>query len=384
MKHIKKCLIWYFMYSKRLLHKVSFIVLLCLIPALVPLSYSIMSSENSSMLHIVLCAQDNDPTSTKAIDSLTESNGIIKYTLCSSEVEARDTVRNHKADAAWIFVSDFGAKLDSYTAKEHSDPLVHIIMREDSVPLQISREMLYGSFYADLSYSLYRNFLLDALGSDEDVSESEFRNVYTTVQRKGNIINVKQLNDEVKRIHTNYLTAPIRGLLSLMVVLCTVAAAMYYLQDQAENKYAWLPPHKRLIPAFASCLSAAVFSAAAVFVALQISGVSVGFGRELLAIILYLLTSTAFCLVLCTLFRSPGNLGTTIPGIVIAMLVLSPVFFSGKGMQFIRVLLPSHYYLYSVYDSSYFIWSVVYCLAAFALAVLLNIIVNMRPRKSVS
>lgn len=381
MRYLKKALIWYFMYNKRLLHKVSFIILLCLIPALVPLSYSIMSSGDTNMLHIMLYARDDDPASARAIETLTQSDGIIKYSICSTEGEARSAVRNHKADAAWIFHEDFGTKLDQYTAKAYDDSMISVILREDSVPLQISREILYGSFYADLSYSLYRNFLLDGWVSGDAVSETEFRDTYSSVQRTGNIVNVKTLNDEVKRIHTNYLTAPIRGLLCLMVVLCTAAAAMYYLQDKTENKYAWLPPRKRLLPAFASCLSAAVLSATAVFIALQVSGISVGFGRELLAMLLFVLSSTAFCLVLCTLFRSPGNLGATLPGIIIAMLVLSPVFFSGKGMQLVRVLLPTHYYLYSVYDSSYFIQSVIYCISAFALALGLNALTGAKTTK---
>ncbi len=380
MKKTKKALIWYLMFSKRLLHKFSFIFLLCLIPAVIPLMNTVLS-DDAGILKIVLCCEDDDPSSKKAIDTLQNSDGIIQYSVSHSKEQAMEAVRKFKADAAWIFRNNLSEAINQYALDESSDPLVHIIQREETVPLQISRELLHGALYGDIVYSVYSDFVKKNVLPENSVSDSQLREYYESTQRNGDIIKTERLNSSVPLMETNYLTAPLRGILALLIMLCTMAAALYFLKDQSEGKYDWLPPQKRLIPAFASCLSASVFSAVAVFVSFQFTGLTTGFCRDLLGMILYVCCTTGFCINLCTLFRSPGKLGATIPGLIIIMLVLSPIFFNGTELRPIRLCLPPYYYLQSTYNNDYYIYSLVYCIVAYGLAFVLNFIMNKKPSR---
>lgn len=369
------------MFSKRLLHKFSFILLLCLIPAVIPITNAFLS-DDSGILHVVLCSKDNDAATKKAIDNLVDSDGIIRYTVSTSEEKAIEAVSTFKADAAWIFTENLSENIDEYVKGNSKNPLVRCINREESVTHQISREILYGALYSDIGYSIYKNFTLENVKPTEPLTESEIQEYYAETQRRGDIVKSEHLNSTVPPMDTNYLTAPLRGILILLIMLCTLAATLYYLKDQQEGKYDWLAPQKRLAPAFASCLSASVFSAIAVYIALQITGLSTGLLRDLVGMLLYTFCSTGFCLVLCVLFRSPGKLGATIPGLLIIMLVLSPIFFSGNQLMFIRLCLPPYYYLQSTYDNSYYLYMIYYCAGAYGLAFILNIMLNRNPRRT--
>ena len=380
MKRIRKYLVWYFMFSKRLMHKLSFIILILLIPALVPLANSAMSDE-SGVLKIALCNEHSGVTASEIINSLMDDDGIILFTTCNSSGEATEKVRRREIDAAWIFPSDFDEKLDSFTSKTSSEPFIEIIERESTVPLQLSHEILYGAVFENVSYSLYKNFVYTNLVSENTVSESEVKRYYDNMQRNRSIIEIERLNSSQKLENINYLTAPLRGFLSLVVMLCTMAAAMYFLKDQAEGKYDWMPAKKRTAPAFASCLSAACFSGIAVFAALLLSNISVGFLSELISIVLFIVAATGFCLLLCVLFRSPGKLGASIPGIIIVMLVLSPIFFNVKVLRPVRLILPTYYYLQSTYNPEYYLYTFFYCMMIYAAAFLCNYLLNRYGRK---
>lgn len=380
MNKIKKCYIWYYMFSKRLFRRISFVILLCMIPVIIPAANSVMSDE-SGIVRIVLCSEDKNSLSSEIINSLLEDDGIILFSECENEEAARSLVQHHEADAAWIFSDKLDERIDKYTSQESVKPFVEVIERSDTIPLQLSREVLFGAVYENMSYSLYKNFIYSRLGTQEEFSESELEYHYDRRARNRSIVELKRLNSDAPVKSSGYLTAPLRGLLSLMVMLCTMAAAMYFLKDNIEGKYDWMPVKKRLAPAFASCLAASVFAGAAVVAALSFSGLSAGIIREVTAMMLFIMTSAGFGLILCICFRSPGKLGAFIPGIIIIMLALSPIFFNMKVLRPVRLMLPTYYYLNSVYNSEYYLYSLFYCTGVYAAAFVLNEVLS-RVRKT--
>ena len=337
-----------------------------------------MSSGDSGILTIALAAEDDDPMASAVIRSLTESRSLIRYITCPSAAAATEAVKKQQADSAWIFKEEISKKSEAVGAGKSAKPLVEIIMREESIPLNLSRELLYGALFPHLSYQIYENFVYENLVTEENVPKNSIEEYYRAIPENDSIIEIKRLNQDAPVSKTNYLTAPLRGILSLLVVLCGLAAAMYFLQDQTEGKYDWLSPRRRILPAFASCLSAVLFAALAVLIALFCSGFSVGFRNECIAMLLFAMASSGFCLLFCIIFRSPGKLGATIPGIMISLLALSPIFFNLKVLRPIRLLLPTYYYLQSTYNSQYYVFALFYCIGVYAVAVLLNRICRKR------
>lgn len=364
--------IWYLMFLKRLLCKISFIVLLCLIPVITLLGNTSMS-EDSGVLTIALSAEDDDELSMKIINKLTEKDSILLFKKYSDN--AVTAVEKHEADAAWIFKSDLSERIDKYTSKKSLAPFVDIYEREDSTPLKISHEVLYEALYESISYSLYGNYVKKELVPN--ISEDELQKFYDS-ERLNDIIKITQLNSPESKKVSNYLTAPLRGFLALLIVLCALAAAMYFLEDNSCGKYDKLPCKKRIIPAFALCLASVTLSSAAVFAALSISGIASNFARELLTLVLFDFSAVGFALFFCTVFRSPAKLGACIPGIIIVMLVLSPIFFNFQILKPIRLLLPTFYYIYSVKDTAYIFYMIIYIISVYTAVFTINSVVKHR------
>ena len=180
----------------------------------------------------------------------------------------------------------------------------------------------------------------------------------------------------------NFLTGPVRGLLSLILVLTVLAASMYFLKDQEEGKYDWLPSYKRILPAFALCLSSVTFTGSAIFVGLLVSGVYVGFFREIFLMVLFIFATTGFGLVFCIVFRSYGKLGAAIPGILVSMLALSPIFFNLSILRPIRLLIPTHYYLYAIHNSKYYMYMIYYCIFIYSASFILNYLFSRNEKRN--
>jgi len=111
MKKFKTSLTRILIFNKRLLKKPSFILILCLIPLFV-LSLVFFTKEESGILTITLCAEDNnDPLANEIISSLMSNDGVLIFVKSESVDEAYESVRLGKSDAAWIFEKDLQSKI---------------------------------------------------------------------------------------------------------------------------------------------------------------------------------------------------------------------------------------------------------------------------------
>ena len=376
MKKISKYLIWYRMLTKRLLKKFSFVVILLIIPIIVLCTKNVLVGQESSIVKVALFKEDNSVISQRIIKSLTEKDSIIEFTEYDTRDKAENMLKNNSVDAVWVFNKDLDESVDKYSLRKITEPFIEVLQREENVTLQLSREMLYGELYSDLSYYVYKNYIKQNVAIDKDISDEVYRQYYNGNERNGDIVKIEYFNSDKPVNETNYLLAPIRGLLALIVVLCSLASAMYFLKDQQEGKFDYLSPKKRYIPAFAYTLSAATLSAFAVILAVFLSGVSTGVLNEIITMVLYVLASTAFCLCFCMVFKSYGKLGATIPALIILMLVLSPVFFEINVLVPIKILLPSYYYLNAVYNVEFVFLMMIYAVIMFVISYLLNVFIK--------
>lgn len=383
MKYIRKALIWYYMYSKRLLHKLSFVILLCLIPALVPVAQNAMTGE-SGALTIALCGERDDESAENIINSLMENDGIIRYIRFETQEEAQKAVRNYEVDGAWIFRDKFSEMVDDYVSGHSKRSPVYVIERKSvTIPLRLSREILCGVLCEKLAYNIYEDFVYSEIVSEEELPQEAVREYFYSMPKNKDIIKIKRMNSEVEfGDDENYLTTPLRGILALTVMLCSFAAALYFVSDQSEGKYAWLRPNRRIIPAFALCFSATVLAGVAALAAMKFGGIFIGIGAELTSMLLFVIAASGFALITALAFKSTAKLGAVIPGLMILMMVLSPIFVSVKMLKPIRMLLPTHYYLNSVYNSEYIPYTVIYCAAIYLVAFALNAILNGRYSRS--
>ena len=115
-------------------------------------------------------------------------------------------------------------------------------------------------------------------------------------------------------------------------------------------------------------------SGAAAISAMFLSGICLNTGREILCMILFVIAVTGFCLCLSVCFSSARALGAAVPVFIIVTMVLSPIFFNIQVLKPIRLMLPTHYYLYAVHDASYIPGFAIYIVCVYAAATVVNCI----------
>ena len=286
---------WYFMFNKRFFKKTSFIALLLIIPLIVSAT-NLFLTEEKGMLNIGIYNDGNDKASKEMLDSILSKNGVLLYKEYSSREEVTEAVRNSEIDSAWIIEEDFAKRLYALSRGDKEAHPITVVEREKTTPLRISHIQLVAELFKPLSYIMCEDFIYKRIATPEELSPQEIRKLYEYNDNLKDVIAMEKIGTyaNVDAPSTDYLTSPVRGLMSVMVVLSSLAGALYFLKDKASGKYQWLPENKHFIPAVAMCLAASVLAALTVFITLLVSGFSTGIPRESLSMLLLILTSTVF------------------------------------------------------------------------------------------
>ncbi len=373
MNKLKKSFITLLLLNKRLLKKTSFILVLCVIP-IITLAMTMLAHEQSGILHILLYAEDkNDVTASEIINDILEKESVILFEKCEDVEKAYNDVKTGNADAVWIFNDNLQQKIDKFSLdRREKNAFVTVIERETNVTLQLSHEELYGAVFPYISYSIFEDFLSTEVFTTDEITEEQVKYYYDTAVGGNNLVDFERARgDSTVENPANYLTAPLRGLLSLVVTLCGLAAVMYHQSDKENKIFDWLPKHKHIRYGFFTCFSAVFDSTVFIVIALIISNLFTGI-REVLSAIVFVFAATAFCMLIGFITRKASVTGSITPFLMICMLVLSPIFFNLGTLQRLQMLFPTYYYLSSIYSPVYILYMAFYAVAVLSGVFILN------------
>lgn len=367
---MKLCL-WFWLLSKRLYKKFTFLAILLLIPALV-LGYNAAAQGDSGMITVALAQKEADPIARQIMESFDGSSQLIRYELCPDATTAEELVRGGKADMAWIFEGDMEAKLQAFLAQpKEKNAMVTVLLRQDDVTLRLAREKLSGKLYKALSQRLYIAYVRDNVPELAVLSDEALMEYYNTHEITDELFAFDDTDPAMASVESvHYLTAPVRGLLAVVIALCGMATAMYYVQDSRRGTFGWVST--RALPAVElGCqLVSLVNVTAVVLLTLALTDQALGLGRELLTAALYCLCCASFSMLLRRLCGSVRVLGTLLPLLVVVMLVVCPVFFDLGPLRPFQYLLPPTYYINGVYNAKYLLYMLAHsgiCLGLYSL-----------------
>ena len=295
MSSIRRFFLWYGLLSKRLLRRPGYLAVLLLIP-LFALALALFSRQESGVVTVALCLEEPaDAAARTTAERLLNAESILRCSAYPDPEAAREAVRSGQADAAWILPADLEKRLDFFE------------LGADALPEEALRGAYAGGFTAE---ELIRFTYVDGSEIEPD---------------------------------GRYLTAPLRGILALLLLLCGLASGMYCYREEREESFVWLSrPKRRLLPLLCH-LTAMVPAALAVLAALYLSGLWLGLGREAVMMLLYLPCCVLFCEVLRCLSPREEHYGALIPILAVAVLVLCPVFVDLQLPLPFRALLPTSY-----------------------------------------
>jgi len=377
---IKKIALWYFLFSKRLLKRTSFVLILLCIPLLTFLFSLAAEDADTGFLRIALSAEDNSPLAREVMEKLDGDDGIVYFYIAESPEKAIDDVKRQKADSAWVFAEKLEEKV-SLLATGRGGTLVDVYETEGNVFLKIANERIYSSLYHAISYEKYKEAVRDML-PDTEITEEEFRAAYDKDAIVSNLIEFEFASAETKNINEiNYLKSPLRGLLCVIMLFCTMAATMFWLSDDKEGTFSFIAPNRRVFVLLINNLAATTLAGIVVSIALMLSGLYGSFITETLLMLLYIGALCGFCTLLASLVPNTGAFAVLIPAVCLAHLAFTPIFINIQNFDTFQTALPLYSYLYGINDSSYALRLVVYIPASIALSWLLRAaLFNLRMR----
>ena len=364
--------------NKRLLKKPSFIILLCMIPVIV-FGLHLVSERESGIVRIALVNEGSQEAGT-IIDELMNKPSVFLFDTYENGKDAEEALLDNRVDAVWIFPRDYSDRISDFTGSlvkntKDSEGAVEIVEREDNVLLQLSRMELFGALYSDLSFSLFDNYINLRL-ADSEVPAGTLRGYYDNNRNTGMLFDYRDTDERSPKeqdVSESYLFTPLRGVLLLLTLLCGLAAAMYYRADLDKEIFTWMPVGNKWVFEHVYLLTALVDGGIVVLITFFITGLATSPLTEIALMFLFILSCCCFCSIIRRLTFNLRSLATFIPILMLAMLVVCPVFIYIRALRGIQLLLPPFYYLMAQNNTGYLNLFVIYSLAIIAVDVLFGL-----------
>ena len=363
---------WFIMLSKRLYKKPSFLALLLLIPACVGI-FTVSAQQDSGFVHIVLAQERaGDTLSTEIICDLLEEDSMVHFSLAESPDKAVEAVGTGLADEAWIFPADTEASIRDFVTGKQAY-VVQSVIREETTLLQLAREKLPSAMFEYCAKAHYIDYVRKHFAELDGVTDGELATYFEQVKVSEDMFlygDPTNVNNEADGI--NYLTSPIRGLLSVVMLLCCIAATLFYMQDDEVGTFCWVNQRCKGLTAFGCVTIAGVNVSVVVLLALLVSGLVANVFVELAALFLYCLCSAGFCLLLKAVFPTISSYSAIIPLLTVLVTGICPVFIDFRKWEILQLVFPPTYYINGLYDGRYFLYGIIYIPVCLALAWLIS------------
>lgn len=362
---------WFWLSLKRCFKRPAFLCLLALLPV-ATVALSIVAQQDSGFLHVAMAQDAADDTAAAVIASLQEDTQFLRFTVCDDPRDAVWLVEHGKADAAWIFTGNLQEKAAAFAEEfEADDTLVRVVERESTLLLRLAREKLTGALYGHCAKQVYLQYIetetaIETL-SNEKLS-ANYDNGFDAVE----LFSFRYPDGEHAVVSEGYLATPVRGVLAVLMVLCALAAALFFGQDEERGLLAFVPFSHRLSVECAHLAAAVTAVAAVTFFSLAGGGLLGVWYREAALMLLYAVCCVWFAVLLRRLIHNLNLFAVLVPLFAVGMLALCPVFFEMKQALWMQLLFPPTYYLYAVHNDR-FVW---YMAAYAAALVLLSLILQ--------
>ncbi len=349
---MRRIAVWYVLLNKRLFHRWSFLLILGMVPVLAA-GMRLASQGEKGVVSVALCMEDEEEALCAQIrENLLGNSQVLRYKICSTPQQAREMVENFQADAAWIFPANLKERLWQAAADRQAEPVVEVIEREDSVPLRFSREILCSALFPAFSYAVYEDFVAQDLGLLE--GEEALRKAYEATLVEGSLFRIVYFDgSEVQA--GNYLLTPLRGIFSLWLVLCVLAASLYYLQDEQRGVFSWMPLRHRFWFSFGYLGVVLSDAVVVMLVSCRLAGVFTEWSREVPNALLFAGCALVFGNLVRLLCGTARRLGSCIPLLLMVMALVCPVFVTINSFLPLQRMFPVFYYLKATY-STYHGW----------------------------
>lgn len=342
--------VWIRKYSKRFLRQKIFLVLLLVMPVGTFLFAAMANRDDTSVRVGIVCADDSS-LGARVGQELLNHRGIVRFCRMDSDAEMKRAICQGEIECGYSFPDDMGEK---YRAKQYAG-LVKQYFRRGSMLYAITREVVLTGIFRLHAEELAASYIYD---SDlfhteyivpQEISESYRRNIndQTTFTFTFND------STKVESKLGDYLVAPIRGCVSLLILLAGFCGLSLYRRDlYREVPMAFAGKIRTRLSVLSISMPVCLITIAGI-----VSEAACGFGflslKEIAYLLIYDIIVVLFCNLLSYVKVSEGMLWILALGYVCACAVLTPVFFDMSafvpGVQPLSYVCLTNYFLEAVF-----------------------------------
>lgn len=309
-----------------------------------------MASSDAGLLTIGVHIPGTDESSELLKADLTENPGNLRFILYEDSDSAIADVKSGKLTEAWLVPEDLDATISDMAAKNKTKNKIEILVREQGLTHMLGREVLCSRVYPLIARQMAADYI------SENVPETDIAHILDTYDNygiEGNLFEMGYLDGADIQSDTSYLMMPLRGILALWLMLLSIAASMYYIEDEKNGLFIWWKSWFPLVRDLLYYAVIMVIPTIMVLIGLRLGGVNTSMPREILSIIVYDFALICLAGVLREIIGSIKGLGIITPILIMASALLSPVFIDFKEGRILQKTCLTFHYLYCIHDEYY-------------------------------
>ena len=316
-----------------------------------------MSSADAGLLTIGVYIPGSDSGSIYLKENIQETPGSLRYIFYDDEEKLIKDVESQQLSQGWICPENLDSAIEDLATKGRTKNKIEIVIREEGLTHLLGREILSSRVYKMVARQIAVKYISENVYNGNPTAEDTYHilDVFDNYGIDGNLFEMGYVDGQASHDEeaTSYLMMPLRGILSLWLLLLAIAASMYYLEDEANGLFVWWHTSFSVGRDFLYYVVIMIVPSIIVLIGLKYGGVFTNPLREVVALLLYDVTVIALASILREIIKSIKGLGIVTPILIMASAILSPVFIDFKEGRFLQKFCPTFHYLYCIHDRYY-------------------------------
>lgn len=362
---MRKVITWFLLSCKRYLRKLSFLLILLLLPV-IALAAGQAQKQGDQDIRIAISVENagENELGLALADSLTGRErggeaGMFRFYLCQDEEEVKAQVASRRAECGYVIYEDLKEKLDAGKFKR----CIGVYSAPSTVTASLSTETVFAALMRIYDGELLKNYvaedwLFENLGAEGSPRRTEAAKKAGELYRKwldnGSTFQFEYQflgQDGEKTTASQEISQvfPIRGLVAVYVFITGLYGAVVVCQDEKRGLFLPLSYIYRLPCRLVSMAAPAVMAALSGLLALWAGDSLGGLPVEAAVMAVYCAGVIGVSWLLKVVCRAPQVLCCLIPFLVIGSLVFCPVFVDAgrffQGLDKVGRIFPPWYYL---------------------------------------
>ncbi len=342
--------IWIRKYAKRYLRQKFFLLLVFAMPVGV-FWFAYLAHQDQTCVRVGIVNEQRNLFGTNIGRGLLQHQGIMQFCPMSSEEKMKQAIRQGELECGYLFPAEMEEK---YRQHQYTG-VVSEYYRKGSLFHTIAREIVLTGIFRQYGETMVDEYIRHSgLFRVEQMPANEVVEQYQENLKKQETFSFL-FNDRTKVQNKlgDYLVAPIRGMISLLIMLAGFCGLSLYREDQRRELPAALPGTvSRYLPMISIMIPVFLVTMAGI-----VSEALCGFGflslKEIAYMLIYDIIVVLFCSLLSFTGIQQGALWVFALGYVCASAVFTPVFINLSafipGVQGLSYLCLPYYFLNAVF-----------------------------------